>query len=114
MHDCIFCKIVNKEITAEIVYEDDDILVFKDINPAAPVHLLLVPKKHVPTFLDLEDGDEAMMGRLQLVAKRLAATADPPWEGFRLVGNCGKDAEQLVMHIHYHLLAGRKLNWPPG
>lgn len=114
MHNCIFCKIVKKEIPADIVFEDDDVLVFKDINPVAPVHLLLIPKKHIPTLLELEDGDEALMGRLHLAAKRLAADMVPSGKGFRLVSNCGKDAEQLVMHLHYHLLAGRKLNWPPG
>ncbi|MCL6639426.1 MAG: histidine triad nucleotide-binding protein [Firmicutes bacterium] len=111
--DCIFCKIVRKEIPADTVYEDDHVLVFKDINPAAPVHLLLIPKKHVPTFFELEDGDGDVMGRLQLAAARVARELKLD-DGFRLVSNCGKDAEQLVRHIHYHLLAGRPLKWPPG
>jgi len=112
--DCIFCKIIQKEIPADIIFEDDQVLVFKDINPAAPVHLLLIPKKHVPAFLELEDGDEAIMGRLQLVAARVARDLKLEERGFRLVGNCGKDAGQMVAHIHYHMLAGRPLKWPPG
>ena len=113
-YDCIFCKIVQKEIPADIIFEDDQLLVFKDINPAAPVHLLLIPKKHVPAFFELEDGDEAIMGRLQLVAARVARDLKLEERGFRLVGNCGKDAGQMVAHIHYHMLAGRPLKWPPG
>jgi histidine triad (HIT) family protein len=112
--DCIFCKIVQKEIQADIVFEDDLVLAFKDINPAAPVHLLLIPKKHVPNFFALEDRDEAIMGRLQQAAVQIARDLKLEERGFRLVCNCGKDAGQLVAHIHYHLLAGRPLKWPPG
>jgi len=114
VRDCIFCKIVKKEIPADIVYEDDEIAVFKDINPAAPVHLLLIPRKHIETFFDLDREDASIMGRLQLAAVRAAREAGVFESGFRLVSNCGRGAGQLVMHIHYHLLAGRPFEWPPG
>lgn len=114
MQDCIFCKIINKEIPAEIMYEDETVLVFKDIRPAAPVHLLLIPKKHIPTFLDAEPEDAQILGEIQLVAAKLARQLGLEESGFRLVSNYGEDAGQLVFHIHYHLLAGRTLQWPPG
>lgn len=114
MQDCIFCKIISKEIPAEIVYEDETVLVFKDIRPAAPVHLLLIPKKHIPTFLDAEPEDAQLLGQIQLVAAKLARQLGLQESGFRLVSNYGEDAGQLVFHIHYHLLAGRTLQWPPG
>lgn len=114
MQDCIFCKIINKEIPAEIVYEDDYVMAFKDLKPEAPVHLLLIPKKHIPTFFDLTEEDAEIIGRVQLAAGRVARELGLAERGFRLVSNCGRDAEQLVMHVHYHLLAGRPLKWPPG
>jgi histidine triad (HIT) family protein len=114
VQDCIFCKIVNKEIPAEVVYENEHVLVFKDIKPAAPVHLLLIPKKHIPTFFDLSEEDVEIIGRVQLAAGQVAREMGLADRGFRLTSNCGPDAEQLVMHIHYHLLAGRALKWPPG
>lgn len=113
MQDCIFCKIVKKEIPAGIVYENDSVLVFKDINPAAPVHLLLIPKKHIPTFFDLKEEDSGLLGDLHLAAARVARDMGLE-KGFRLVSNCNQDAGQLVFHIHYHLMAGRELHWPPG
>ncbi len=113
MQDCIFCKIVNKEIPAEVVYENDAVLVFKDIRPAAPVHLLLIPKKHIPTFFNLEEEDAHLLGEIHLAAVRVARGSGLE-KGFRLVSNCNEDAGQLVFHIHYHLMAGRKLHWPPG
>lgn len=113
MQDCIFCKIVNKEIPAEIVYEDDTVLVFKDIRPAAPVHLLLIPKKHIPTFFELEEADANLLGDLHIAAAGVARQMGLE-KGFRLVSNCNQDAGQLVFHIHYHLMAGRTLHWPPG
>lgn len=113
MQDCIFCKIINKEIPAEIVYEDDTVLVFKDIRPAAPVHLLLIPKKHIPTFFELEEEDAKLLGDLHIAAAGVARQMGLE-KGFRLVSNCNQDAGQLVFHIHYHLMAGRTLHWPPG
>lgn len=113
MPDCVFCKIVKKEIPAEIVYENDSVLVFRDIKPAAPVHLLLIPKKHIPTFFDLEEKDAGLLGELHLAAARVARDMGLE-NGFRLVSNCNRDAGQLVFHIHYHLMGGRTLLWPPG
>ncbi len=113
MQDCIFCKIVKKEIPAEIVYENDAVLVFKDIRPAAPVHLLLIPKKHIPTFFDLTEEDAFLMGEINLAAARVAREMGLE-RGFRLISNCNRDAGQLVFHLHYHLMAGRVLHWPPG
>jgi histidine triad (HIT) family protein len=114
MQDCLFCKIINREIPADIVYEDEQVLAFKDINPMAPVHLIIIPKKHIPTLADIDEKDTLLMGQVQLTAARLAVKMGLAQGGFRLVNNCGQDAQQTVMHIHYHLLAGRILNWPPG
>lgn len=113
MQGCIFCKIINKEIPAEIVYENDTVLVFKDIKPSAPIHLLLITKKHIPTFFDLEEADSGLLGDLHLAATHVAREMGLE-KGFRLVSNCNQDAGQLVFHIHYHLMAGRTLHWPPG
>jgi histidine triad (HIT) family protein len=114
MQECIFCKIINRELPAEIVYEDEQILAFKDVNPVAPVHLLLIPKKHISGISDLKEEDAGIMGRMQVLAANLAAEMGLVQDGFRLVCNCGRDAGQLVMHIHYHLLSGREFQWPPG
>ena len=109
MEDCIFCKIIKGEIPSEKVYEDEDILAFKDINPAAPIHILVIPKKHVKSLLELEDEDYELVGKIQKVINKLAHQLSIEQEGFRVIVNCGKDAGQEVMHLHYHLLAGRKL-----
>lgn len=114
MQDCIFCKIIKKEIPADIVYEDDNVLVFKDIKPAAPVHLLLIPKKHIPTFFDLQPEDSQIIGEVQRAAATVARDMGLTEKGFRIVSNCMADAGQLIFHIHYHMLAGRPLQWPPG
>lgn len=113
MQDCIFCKIVNKEIPAEVVYENETVLVFEDIHPAAPVHLLLIPKKHIPTFFDMEEEDIKLLGDIQMAAAEVGKKLGLQ-KGFRLISNCNQDAGQLVFHIHYHLMAGRPLHWPPG
>ena len=109
MEDCIFCKIIKGEIPSEKVYEDEDILAFKDINPAAPIHILVIPKKHVKSLLELEDEDYELVGKIQKVINKLAHQLNIEEEGYRVIVNCGKDAGQEVMHLHYHLLAGRKL-----
>ena len=114
MQDCIFCKIVKKEIPADIVYENDDVLVFKDIKPASPIHLLLIPKKHIPTFFDLQPEDSKIIGEVQRAAATVARDMGLTEQGFRLVSNCMEDAGQLVFHMHYHMMAGRPLQWPPG
>jgi len=111
--DCIFCKIANKEIPVEAVYEDDKVMAFKDINPESPVHLVLIPKKHIPTFFDLSEEDAGLIGDLHLAAVKIAREMGLE-KGFRLISNCNEDAGQLIFHIHYHMMAGRTLNWPPG
>lgn len=114
MEGCVFCKIVSRQVPAEVVYEDDQVLVFQDIRPVAPVHYLLIPKKHIPTFFDLKAEDESIVGHLQRVAGIVAREAGLDQKGFRLVSNCLEGGGQLVFHLHYHLLAGRALGWPPG
>ncbi|HLS88159.1 MAG TPA: histidine triad nucleotide-binding protein [Sphingobacteriaceae bacterium] len=114
MADCIFCDIVRGRVPAEVVYEDDLVMAFHDINPQAPVHVLIIPKEHVAGVLDLSDDHEAVAGRIQTAAAKIARQLDVADRGFRLVANCGSDGGQTVFHLHYHLLAGRALRWPPG
>lgn len=113
MDDCLFCKIVSKEIPAEIVYEDDQVLAFKDINPAAPVHVLLVTKEHIASLNDISAYQKELMGHLQFVASKVAQDMGIAQEGYRMVLNCGKWGGQEIMHIHFHLLGGKELGWPP-
>ena len=112
--DCLFCKIINGDIPADIVYQDDDVLGFKDVNPQAPTHILFIPKKHIATVNDLELDDAELEGKLYLAAKKVATDAGFAEEGYRLVMNCNAGAGQTVFHIHLHMLAGRALSWPPG
>ncbi len=111
--DCLFCKIVAGDIPAEKIHEDEQILVFKDIKPAAPFHALLIPKEHIPTFKDLGEPHDKMMGTLLRVAALIARQQGLD-DGFRLVGNCMQAGGQEVYHLHVHLLGGRSMNWPPG
>jgi histidine triad (HIT) family protein len=110
----IFTKIIEKKIPAKIEYEDDEILAFHDINPQAPLHLLIIPKKKIATLNDITTEDTLVLGKLILVAKNLAAKFGFSQSGYRIVMNCNEDGGQSVYHIHLHLLAGRKLHWPPG
>jgi histidine triad (HIT) family protein len=112
--DCIFCKIVRREIPAKIVFENEHILAFRDVSPQAPVHILIIPKKHIPGLNDISAEEEKLLGEIQLVAKELAAKEKVSVQGYRLVVNCGPDAGQAVAHLHYHLVGGRKFTWPPG
>lgn len=112
--DCIFCKIASGTVKASIVYEDDETIAFDDIKPQAPVHVIIIPRRHVGMVSGLKDGDAAWFGRLTIAANRIAAKKGVAGSGYRLVTNCGKDAGQEVSHIHTHLLGGRKLAWPPG
>ncbi len=114
MTDCLFCKIRDGEIPADIVFENDDVLAFRDVNSQAPTHILLIPKKHIATVNDLSAEDESIMGKLFSTAKSLAADEGVSDEGYRLVVNCNEKAGQTVFHIHMHLLAGRSMTWPPG
>ena len=114
MKDCIFCKIISKEVKSEIVYEDDKILVVKDINPQAPIHHLVIPKQHFSTLNDCSKKDIEIIGELILKAKKIAEKEPKLANGYRLVLNNGKEAGQVVFHIHLHLLGGRRMAWPPG
>lgn len=114
MTDCIFCKIAAGDIPATTLYDDGEVLAFRDINPEAPIHLLIISRKHIPTLNDLTEADAALIGRMHLAAKQLAAELGVAGSGYRIVTNCNRNAGQLVFHIHMHLLAGRELGWPPG
>lgn len=111
---CLFCKIINRDIPSKIVYEDESILAFEDVSPQAPVHILVIPKKHIPTSLDLQDEDNELIGRMFRIANKIAKDKGAADKGFRIVMNCNSDAGQTVFHIHLHLLAGRVMRWPPG
>ncbi len=114
MSECLFCGIIDGRIKGDIVYQDPSILAFKDVQPRAPVHLLIVPRKHIATLLDLETSDGALVGEIFRVAGRLAEEQGIAKRGFRVVVNCGAEAGQSVFHLHFHLLGGRALGWPPG
>ena len=109
MESCLFCKIIKGEIPADKVYEDDEILAFKDIKPAAPIHILVIPKKHIDSLAQLEKQDEALIGRIYGVINKIAEEQDFLDKGYRVIVNCGKDGGQEVMHLHFHLLAGKEL-----
>ncbi len=113
LSDNIFLKIIDKKIPAKIAYEDDQCLAFHDINPQAPVHVLIIPKKAIPTHDDTTENDRELLGHLYLVAKKLAAQLGLR-NGYRLVLNCKQDGGQTVPHLHVHLLGGRHMTWPPG
>lgn len=112
MKDCLFCKIVAKEIPAKIIYEDKIVVAFNDINPQAPTHLLIIPKKHISTLNDLTENDTTLVGHMLETAPVLAKQSGE--ESYRIVMNCNEQAGQTVFHIHLHLLAGRDFKWPPG
>ena len=112
--NCIFCKIARGELPANVVYRDDQVTVFRDINPQAPVHVLVIPNMHIPSIAALGKKDEALLGHLVEVANRVAAQEGVATSGYRLVVNVGPDAGQTVDHLHIHLLGGRPLGWPPG
>jgi len=114
MPDCLFCKMVAGEITPDVVYEDDEVLAFRDVNPQAPLHVLVIPKAHIATTNDLDDGNAAVIGSLILAARQIAADEGVAEPGYRMVMNCNPAAGQSVYHIHLHLLGGRSMGWPPG
>jgi len=107
--DCLFCKIVNKEIPSKIVYEDNEIIAFNDIHPIAPIHILIIPKKHIESAIDINECDEILIGKIFTVINKIASEKGIAQSGFRIVTNCGKDGGQEVKHLHFHLLAGKKL-----
>lgn len=114
MTDCVFCKMVNGEIKPDTVYEDEQVLAFRDTNPQAPVHVLVIPKRHIATLNDLDESDAELAGALLLGAARVAQQEGIADSGYRTVFNCNDEAGQSVYHIHLHLLGGRRMRWPPG
>lgn len=114
MSDCLFCKILNGEVPADIVYESDTALAFRDINPQASTHVLVIPRQHISTINDIEPENEPLVGHLFSVAKEIAVQEGIHEDGYRVVMNCNEGAGQTVFHIHLHLLGGRHMNWPPG
>ena len=113
MGDCVFCKIAEKEIPSNIVYVDDQIICFHDLEPQAPVHVLIIPKKHIASMDDVSADDQQLMGYIMTKVKEIAKTLGLE-NGYRLVNNCGEDGFQTVKHLHFHLLGKRKMTWPPG
>lgn len=114
MENCLFCRIAAGEIPSRKVFEDPEVFAFEDIHPQAPVHILLIPKKHIPTLNDLGEEDRGLMGHLLLTASRIARDRGLDSKGFRLNANCLDSAGQSVFHVHFHLLGGRPFGWPPG
>lgn len=113
MADCIFCKIVAGQIKAGVVFENDEVMAFKDVNPQAPVHILVIPKKHIERIAEVGDADLRIVGEIHRAAAQIAKQ-EKLTSGFRLLTNNGRDAGQTVDHLHYHLMGGRKFTWPPG
>ena len=111
---CIFCKVASGALPSDIVYQDEELMAFRDINPQAPHHILIIPRRHIATVNDLQPADARLMGCLFLAAQHVAAEIGVASEGYRLVMNCNRDAGQTVYHVHLHLLAGRAMRWPPG
>lgn len=111
--DCLFCKIINKEIPAQIIYEDEHVLAFNDISPQAPTHVLIIPRKHISTLNDVEQGDETIVGHMIKTAAEIAKEMGFDQSGYRTVFNCNEDGGQTVYHIHLHLLGGKAMGWPP-
>ena len=109
MEDCLFCKIIKGDIPSNKVYEDEEILAFRDINPVAPVHILVIPKKHITSLVDLKREDEILIGKIYMVINKIAKQESIDEKGFRVIVNCGEDGGQEVKHLHFHLLGGKKL-----
>ncbi len=114
MSSCIFCRIIEGSIPAKIVYQDEHTLAFDDINPQAPVHTLVIPKRHVASVQDLGESDQALLGRLLLTCTKIAKDKGLSESGFRVVANTGLDGGQTVLHLHFHVMGGRHMSWPPG
>ncbi len=114
MSDCLFCKMVTGDIKPDVVYENDAVLAFRDLNPQAPVHILIIPKKHIATIADITEEDTVLMGEILLAAKKVAQLEGLSDTGYRTVFNCKQDGGQEIYHIHLHLLGGRAMTWPPG
>ncbi len=114
MSDCLFCKIAQGEIKSDFVFKSEEIVAFRDINPKAPVHILIIPKKHISKISDISENEQQLVGKMIGIANKIAIKEKIDKDGYRLVFNCGQNGGQEVYHIHLHLLGGRKMNWPPG
>ncbi|CAN5320219.1 histidine triad nucleotide-binding protein [soil metagenome] len=114
MTECVFCHIAAGKLETELLHEDEEVVAFRDMDPQAPAHILLIPRRHIPTVNDLSDGDVELIGKLVLIARRLAHDQGLAEDGYRLVLNCNRGAGQSVFHLHLHLLGGRRMKWPPG
>jgi len=114
MVDCIFCKIASGDIPSDIVYQDDELLIFKDINPQAPVHFLSIPKKHISSINELSEDDSGLIGRIFLKFRDIVKDYPEFNKGYRIVSNTGRESGQTVHHVHFHILGGRHMGWPPG
>lgn len=112
--ECVFCKIIKKEIKSNIVYEDEEIVAFRDINPQAPVHILVIPKNHIQSLNEIREEDVELIGKIHKAIKEIARSEKIDTSGYRVVLNTGSDSGQAIQHIHFHLLGGRRLSWPPG
>ena len=112
--DCIFCKIANKEIPTEMIYEDENVVAFNDLNPTAPVHILVIPKKHIASLNDATAEDTELLGKIMLTIQKIAVDQGIAEKGYRVVTNCGEQGGQSVKHLHFHLLGGREMLWPAG
>ena len=113
-NECLFCKIVDGDLPADIIYENDELIAFRDIDPKAPTHVLLIPRRHVSTMNDLQQSDASLAGELFITAAKIAADEGLADAGYRVVMNCNEAAGQSVFHIHLHLMGGRRMTWPPG
>lgn len=114
MSDCLFCKMVNGEIQPDTIFENDQVLAFRDINPQAPTHILVIPKQHITSLNDLTESDAGIVGQMYLAAQQIARQQGIAESGYRTLVNCGDDGGQTVFHLHLHLLGGRIMHWPPG
>ncbi len=112
--DCIFCRVAAKQIPSQIVFEDEKVVAFRDLNPQAPTHILLIPRKHMASMADVQDADQTLLGDLMMAAKNIAKSEGLPKNGYRVVVNTGANAGQTVFHLHLHLMGGRSFSWPPG
>jgi len=114
MEECVFCKIVGKDIPSELIYEDEQIMAFNDINPKAPVHILIIPKEHFASLNDIPEEKKDVLSHILLKARQIARNLGIDEKGYRIVLNTARDSGQEVFHIHFHLLGGRRMSWPPG
>ncbi|MEW6201149.1 MAG: histidine triad nucleotide-binding protein [bacterium] len=114
MDDCLFCKIAKGEIPTEFVYEDEHVVAFRDIKPVAPIHVLVIPRRHIVYVTDLSEKDGELLGKVYAAINKIAKSEGIAESGFRVVSNCKRDGQQMVLHLHFHIIGGRQMTWPPG